>query len=314
MMAAFVTLRVRQAERRNPPHGRFIAIDGVRLHYVEHGQGRPVVLVHGLGALIQDFELSGLVDLLASRYRVVIFDRPGAGYSERPRGRSWSIEDQADMLEKACDRLGLERPIVLGHSLGALVAVAMALQKPARIGGLVLVAGYFFRTPKISLVPFMTPGIPVVGDVLRYTVWPLLSWLAAPALFNRAFAPQRVPKRIRFFPLDLALRPSQLRANGQDAAALVGAAGRLSKRYGELALPTMIVAGNGDRLVSTQAHSAKLHQALPHSELFMAGDAGHMVHYVSPRHIAWAVDRAAHQPVLTIAGMEEAARGVAAEW
>ena len=167
LMAAFTTLRARQAERRNPPHGRFVDIDGVRLHYVEYGQGRSVVLVHGLGALIQDFELSGLVDLLASRYRVLIFDRPGAGYSERPRDRSWSLEAQADMLYAACRRLGVEQPIVLGHSLGALVALAMALQNPARIGGLVLVAGYFFRTPKLSLVPFMTPAIPAAA-----CVWP----------------------------------------------------------------------------------------------------------------------------------------------
>jgi hypothetical protein len=54
-----------KARRDNPPQGRFIDIDGVRLHYVERGKGRPVVLFHGNGSMIQDFESSGLIDLAA---------------------------------------------------------------------------------------------------------------------------------------------------------------------------------------------------------------------------------------------------------
>lgn len=73
------------AERKTPPIGRFLDVDGVRLHYIERGQGEPVVLIHGNGTMIQDFAVSGLVDRLASRHRVIVFDRPGYGYSSRPR-------------------------------------------------------------------------------------------------------------------------------------------------------------------------------------------------------------------------------------
>ena len=80
----------KKAERRNPPMGRFITVDGVRLHYVERGTGSPLVLLHGNGSMIQDFVSSGLVDLAAKTYRVIAFDRPGFGYSERPRSTVWN--------------------------------------------------------------------------------------------------------------------------------------------------------------------------------------------------------------------------------
>src|SRR5712671_2817259 len=74
------------AERRNPPIGTFIECDGVRLHYLDRGDPTApcVVLFHGNGSMIQDFTISGLVDLLARRNRVLCFDRPGFGYSQRP--------------------------------------------------------------------------------------------------------------------------------------------------------------------------------------------------------------------------------------
>lgn len=293
--ALVVAARARQAERRHPPHGQFIDAGGVRLHYVERGHGQPVVCIHGLGGLIQDFELSGVPDAAAQRYRVIVLDRPGAGHSERPRDRSWSVEAQAGLLCDALFRLGVERPIIVGHSMGALIALAMGLQRPEQIGALVLLAGYYFPTPKPSLLPFAVNGMPVVGDVLRYTVSPWLSLLAAPAFFTRAFAPYAVPETMQAFPLSLALRPSQLRATGEDAATLTPGAAALSGRYRELRLPAVIVAGTGDRLVDTETHSVRLHEELSASELYLAGDAGHMVHHVSPRHVLWAIDRAAHR-------------------
>ena len=84
-----------KAERDNPPTGRFVEVDGVRLHYVERGSGEPLVLLHGNGSMIQDFETSGLVDMAAKSYRVIVFDRPGYGHSERPRSTIWTAEAQA---------------------------------------------------------------------------------------------------------------------------------------------------------------------------------------------------------------------------
>jgi pimeloyl-ACP methyl ester carboxylesterase len=93
----------------------------VRLHYVERGTGRPLVLFHGNGSMIQDFESSGLIDLAAKSYRVIVFDRPGFGHSSRPRNVVWTPEAQADLFANALERLNVRRAIALGQSWGASV-------------------------------------------------------------------------------------------------------------------------------------------------------------------------------------------------
>ena len=74
------------------------SFDGVRLHYIDRGQGEPVVLLHGNGTMAQDFDLSGVLEIAAGRYRVIAFDRPGYGHSARPRDRIWTPDAQAKLL------------------------------------------------------------------------------------------------------------------------------------------------------------------------------------------------------------------------
>ena len=101
----------KRAERRNPPQGSFVAVDGVRLHYLDRGSGPEVVVLHGLGSLTNEMTASGIVDALAADHRVIVFDRPGFGYSERPRGRIWTPAAQATLLRRALDKLGVARPV-----------------------------------------------------------------------------------------------------------------------------------------------------------------------------------------------------------
>ena len=137
----------KKAERDNPPAGRFLEADSVRLHYVERGSGEPLVLLHGNGSMIQDFESSGLVDLATKSYRVIIIDRPGFGHSSRPRNVVWTPDAQAQLIRRAFERLGVSQAIVLGHSWGASVAVALALKFPNMVRGLVLASGYLLSHP-----------------------------------------------------------------------------------------------------------------------------------------------------------------------
>src|SRR5690242_10456234 len=85
--AAWVQRRASRAERAHPPTGRLLDVDGVRVHIVERGAGDPVVLLHGNLVTHRDFVASGLLERLASRHRVLAFDRPGFGHSTRPRDR-----------------------------------------------------------------------------------------------------------------------------------------------------------------------------------------------------------------------------------
>jgi hypothetical protein len=110
----------KRAERNNPPMGKFVVVRGVRLHYVEEGEGNPLVFLHGNAGMIQDFASSGLMSRAAERYRVIVFDRPGFGYSDRPRSTIWTAEAQADLLHDALIQIGVSRATVLWPFLGEL--------------------------------------------------------------------------------------------------------------------------------------------------------------------------------------------------
>jgi pimeloyl-ACP methyl ester carboxylesterase len=280
--ALFVRTRARRAERRHPPRGRFLEVDGVRLHYLERGRGTPVVLLHGNGTMIEDWEISGVLDLAAQRHRVIAFDRPGFGYSARPRRRIWTPAAQAELFQRALKRLRAERPIVVGHSWGTLVALALALEHPGDIRGLVLLSGYYFPTTRVDVPLLSPPAIPIIGDVMRYTVSPLLGRALAPKIIRKAFAPAPVTERFAAeFPVELTLRPSQIRASAAETALMVPAAIGLGGRYGELTMPVAILAGADDEIVDVGRQSQRLHEELPGSELRLVGGGGHMVHHVA---------------------------------
>jgi len=312
--AALHTLkRTRDAERAHPPIGRFLTVDGVRLHYIERGQGEPLVLIHGNGSLIQDFLISGLVDRLSERYRVIVIERPGFGYSTRPR-RIWTPRVQARLFHQALERLGVEKAHVLGHSWGALVALALAVEFPGTVQSLVLEGGYYYPTARTDVVLLTPPAIPVVGDVMRYTVSPIAARLLLPHMIEKIFQPAPVPERFhQLFPKELTLRPSHLRAATEDVALMIPAATELQHHYAEVMAPVVVVAGAGDRIVSARRHAERLHQALPGSELLRLPGVGHMAHHTAPDMVIEAIDRAAHRAARSRAEQERRSV-VEAQW
>lgn len=293
--AYVVHQRTQRAETDNPPAGRFIEIDGVRLHYMERGEGEPLVLVHGDGSMIQDFMSSGLVDMAARKFRVIVFDRPGYGYSDRPRTTLWTPQAQAALLHRALRQIGVERAIVLGHSWGTLVAVSLALDFPQQVKSLVLLSGYYYPSVRLDVPLLSGPAVPVLGDLMRYTVSPLISRAIWPAMLRRIFGPAEVPLRFRReFPVDMVMRPSQLRASAADTALMIPAAFSLHKRYRELDMPVVIMAGDGDRHVDSFSQSERLHGELPRSTLHITHGAGHMLHHLAPLEVMAAIDHAAN--------------------
>jgi len=283
----------RKAQRDNPPKGRFIAVNGVRLHYVERGNGRPLVLFHGNGSMIQDFESSGLIDLAAENYRVIVFDRPGFGHSLRPRNAVWTPEAQADLFKDALGRLGVQRAIVLGHSWGASVAVALAIRHPSLVEALVLASGYYFPTARSDAAASLAPAMPGLGDVMSYTISPIFGRLMWPVMLRKLFGPRAVPEKFADFPKAMAVRPAQMRASAAEAALMVPAAFVAAKTYGELEMPTIIIGGEDDRLIDTEEQSARLHGEIKQSKLRRIAGVGHMVHQSATPDLMAAIDEAA---------------------
>lgn len=283
----------KKAQRDNPPAGNFLEVDGVRLHYVERGEGRPLVLLHGNGSMIQDFESSGLIELASRNYRVIVFDRPGYGHSDRPRNVIWTPEAQADLFFAALGQLGVRSALVLGHSWGASVAVALALRHPRFVDGLVLASGYYFPTVRADFVAMSAPAIPGLGDVLSYTLSPLLGRMVWPLLLKVIFGPRSVPAKFDGFPKAMAVRPSQIHASAAESALMIPAAFAARAEYGNLKMPVVIVAGADDRLIDTDRQSGRLHQQVRQSKMLRVPATGHMVHQSATSSVMSAIDEAA---------------------
>jgi pimeloyl-ACP methyl ester carboxylesterase len=278
-----------RCEEDGPPVDDFVSIDGMRLHYFERGRGTPVVLLHGNGSMIADFLSSGITERIAAAgHRVIAFDRPGFGYSERPRGRRWGPSEQARLLFGAFARLGIERPIVVGHSWGALVALALALEGSEKVAGLVLLSGYYYPVPGSPGTAAVSGVFPI--DVLRRAAAPLVARVLASQAVQRVFAPCEVPESFkRHYSIPHALRPSQIKAVVEEAEMLVEAASTFCELYKELAVPVRLIAGADDRIVDTDLHSARLHRELGMSTFRSVPGIGHMVHHAAPEEVLAAI-------------------------
>lgn len=290
--ALVVRSKTQEAERANPPLGQFIEVDGVRLHYIERGQGKPLVLLHGNANMIDDFVLSGLLDRAAQNYRVIAFDRPGFGHSDRPRNKVWTPAAQGELLHKALRKLGIEHCLVAGHSWGTLVALAMALEYPGMVRAVVLLSGYYYPSVRLDVPLAATSAIPVLGDLMRHTLTPLLSRMMWRPMIKRIFGPSPVPKRFDSYPTWMSLRPEQLRAAAAESALLIPATYQFRDRYSELEMPVVILAGSEDRMVNTEHNSVRLHHDIPRSDLRLVPGVGHMLHYLAPEEIMSAIDAA----------------------
>jgi pimeloyl-ACP methyl ester carboxylesterase len=111
---------------------------GVRLYVEEWGEGVPVVFVHGGGVTHEFWEhqVSGLM----GRFRVITFDLRGCGRSDRPP-RGYSIDIWAADLGALIELMGLERPAVVGHAVGAHIALRLASSRPDLLGRAVIASG-----------------------------------------------------------------------------------------------------------------------------------------------------------------------------
>ncbi|WP_148714464.1 alpha/beta fold hydrolase [Chitinolyticbacter meiyuanensis] len=288
--AVWFTRKARQAEVAHPPRGGFVDVDGTQLHYLEQGSGEPVVLLHGNGAFANDFIGCGLMADLSRSYRVIAFDRPGFGYSENAAAPLHDPRQQAVLLIEAMQRLGIERPVVVGHSWGTLVALAIALDSRLPLQRLVLASGYYYPQPRLDALLFGAPAIPLLGTLLRYTLSPLLSRLMLPGLKRKLFFPHKVaPAFNAHVPDGMMLRPWQLKAAAQESAGMLSAAMHLARHYGELTVPTVLLCGREDQVVDPERHSVRLHRDLPTSTLKLLPGVGHMLHYVAPAELAAAV-------------------------
>ncbi|PBB40330.1 alpha/beta hydrolase [Mesorhizobium sp. WSM3866] len=291
-LALYNGLRARRA-LRGRRFGRFVEVDGARLHLIEDGQGMPLLLLHGNGSSAEDFTTSGIVDKAAADYRVLAFDRPGFGRSSRPIGRIWSAAAQADLIDAAAAKLGIGRYIVVGHSWGAAVALEMARRRPGRVAGVVLVSGYHYPSPRFELALSGLPTLPLIGTAFRHTLLPPLVRLGWAWSMRKIFAPAAISAAFTATTRELASRPSQLRSIAAESFLMWIAAAFVTPRHNDIFVPVGIIAGAGDQLFDAPAEAFRLHADLANSVVDIVPDAGHMVHLTAPQAVLAMIDKIA---------------------
>jgi cation diffusion facilitator CzcD-associated flavoprotein CzcO/alpha-beta hydrolase superfamily lysophospholipase len=279
-LALFAKLTERRIERMVPPDGRMIEIDGRRMHYRERGEGPPIVMIHGLAGQMRNFSYA-LLDRLATDHRVILIDRPGSGYSAP--GAAANVRAQAAQVARFIAALGLEKPLVVGHSLGGAVALALALDHPGAVGGLALIAP--LTQPQDS-VPAAFERLAIASPAARKAV----AWtLAVPAALlagekgtAAAFAPEPVPADFAIRGGGaLVARPGAFQAAAADLVAANDDLPEMVARYPGLSLPVAILYGRDDRVLDPAVHGRRLAEALPAATLTLI-DGGHMVPVTRP--------------------------------
>ncbi|AHM05245.1 esterase, putative [Roseibacterium elongatum DSM 19469] len=283
----------RLAEAHWPPEGQVLTVNGHRVHYVIRGAGPDLVLIHGASGNTRDFTFS-MVDRLADRYRVIVFDRPGLGYTDRINRSGASLRQQADLLVQAAAQLGADRPLVFGHSYGGSVALAWAVHFPDRLSGLTLSAA--------ASNPWST-GLGTYYTVLSH---PVGQSLVIPALtawvpdrvvddtIDRVFLPNAAPEGYHpHIGAGLTLRRVSMRANAMQRANLLAEITAQAPRYGEIAVPVEIIHGDADDTVPLAVHSIPLSRQIDGATLTVLEGIGHMPHHAAPEATDAAIDRTA---------------------
>ncbi len=288
-------MREGQALRDFPPEGQLLDVDGTQVHAVVMGSGPDLVLIHGASGNTRDMTFS-LAPRLAERYRVIVFDRPGLGYTERLNTTGATLRQQATLLRAAAQQLGAARPIVMGQSYGGAVALAWAAQSPDDVAALIPVAAAsnpwdaplstFYRITssrfgQAVIVPLITAFVPksVVENAVE-------------AVFDPQSAPEGYADHVG---AALTLRRVSLRANADQRANILSEIKALVPLYGSITAPTEIVHGTADTTVGLEIHSAKLVDQIDGATLTRLPGIGHMAHHAAEDAVVAAIDRAARR-------------------
>jgi pimeloyl-ACP methyl ester carboxylesterase len=294
-LAAYSGATARRIEKAVPRDGALIEVDGQTLHYTDQGSGPAIVMIHGLGGQLRNFARP-MVEELARDYRVIRIDRPGSGYSPRAAGASARLRVQAETVAEFIRILKLDRPLIVGHSLGGALALSLALNHPDAVGGLALIAP-LTQAQQIEDVPEVFKGLvirsPAIRKAVAWTIATPMGMATAEKSLKEVFAPEPVPAD---FATEggglLAMRPNNFCASSADLVDLEGELEGMVERYPTLSVPVSILYARADNLLDFAKHGERTAGEIAGSEIELV-EGGHMLPFTQPELTAAFVRRAA---------------------
>lgn len=265
------------------PDGRFVELQGIEVHYKAFGEGEPpVMLLHGFGASLFSWHL--VMETLAMDRGVVAFDRPGFGLTERPLPGGWKgaspygVQAQVTLTIALMDELGLRQAVLVGHSAGGAVATLVAVTYPDRVAGLVLVAPAVYSSgpascarPMLKLPPMRRLG-PLLVRRLVGSLESILqrSWHDPSLITSEVREGYRLPLKVDNW--DRGLWELLVAERAID----------LPAQLGRIVVPTLVIAGDDDRIVPT-GDSRRVADAIPGAMFQEIPACGHLPQEEKPQ-------------------------------
>ncbi len=294
LLWGFSAWMTRRIEATVPINGRFVEVDGERLHYVEEGAGPPLVMIHGLMGSSRNLTYA-LSAQLRERFRVITLDRLGSGYSTRQTGTAADLPAQARQIAAFIKTLDLDKPLVLGHSLGGAISLALALDHPHAVSGLILVAPL---THPQRMLPPVFLSLAVRPAWLRrwmsHTLTVPVGLLTRGAVVKGVFAPDAAPSDFatRGGGL-LGMRPDNFYAASTEINTVNDHLPDMVKRYPQLTLPIGLIYGARDNVLDFQKHGQALASKVPGLKMQVVEGRGHMLPITATERVAALVEQVA---------------------
>jgi pimeloyl-ACP methyl ester carboxylesterase len=172
------TLSYEDAVQKYAP-GKFVTVDGKKIHYIEKGHGDPVILIHGF--LYSTVMWKQSIDVLASKYKTYAVDLWGWGYSERLKATNYNFPFYAQQILKFMDALNIQKASLVGQSMGGGISVYLAAHHPDRVDKLILVdpaaipypettIGWIYQQPFIGEFLNALPGDALMENNIK-AIW-----------------------------------------------------------------------------------------------------------------------------------------------
>lgn len=282
-------------EDKYPPIGTMVDVNGKAVHVIEAGEASapPVLMIHGASANAREFTFT-LAPRLEDSFHVLMPDRPGHGYSERPEG-SETLGVQAAQMAGALKALAPgTKAVVVGHSYGGAVALRLALDYPELVKGLVLLAPVTHDWGGGGEAWYnQFAGPPVIGPIFSQFA-PIAGPSQVKAGIDGVFVPRDAPEGYyEDAALGLLFRPKEFRANADDMNALRGELAAQQDRYPEIKVPVILFSGAKDTVINPSLHAGKIKHQIENFELVKLPDTGHMPHHGHGTDVADAVRKLA---------------------
>ena len=292
-LGMYTLAKVREAriEARYPPLGQMVEVNGKHVQAYVTGSGPDLVMIHGSSANMRDLIIA-LEDTLAPHFRVIIFDRPGLGYSDRLSAKGDTFIDQAMILRDAAKKLGADKPIVLGHSLGGIVSMAWATHAPDDLSALALISPVVmpFETPTSTY--YKMNKHPIIGPYINHFIGAFHYEDAIQNGLNEVFAPDPPPAGYREkMGVELVLRPKTVQNNARQRNQIHAQIRALEADYDNVRVPIEILHGDLDTTVSLKIHAEGLKNRIDDVNVTIWQDQGHMPHHFKQADILDAVQR-----------------------